>query len=53
MVVLFKNLNNKKAWEIIKQTGCDNFKEGDALYQKNTVIFLLITEKPNLLILKN
>ena len=27
----FKNLNSKtKAWELIKQTGCDKFSEGDA-----------------------
>ena len=27
----FKNISNdKKAWQLIKQTGCDKFKEGDA-----------------------
>jgi|TARA_B100001059_G_C17708459_1_gene514104 UDP-N-acetylmuramate dehydrogenase len=27
----FKNINkNKKAWMLIKEAGCDNFKEGDA-----------------------
>lgn len=27
----FKNVNNeKKAWQLIKETGCENFKEGDA-----------------------
>ena len=27
----FKNLDdNKKAWQIIKETGCDKLKEGDA-----------------------
>ena len=37
----FKNVNlKKKAWEIIKETGCDNFKEGDAVISKNTVTFL-------------
>ncbi len=28
----FKNLNNqKKAWQVIKETGCDKFFEGDAI----------------------
>ena len=28
----FKNLSNrKKAWQVIKQTGCDKFREGDAV----------------------
>ena len=28
----FKNINKKKkAWEIIKAAGCENFKEGDAI----------------------
>ena len=27
----FKNISNdKKAWQLIKQTGCDKLKEGDA-----------------------
>ena len=37
----FKNLNNKKAWEIIKQTGCDNFKEGDAAISKKHCNFFV------------
>ena len=28
----FKNLSNqKKAWQVIKETGCDKFFEGDAI----------------------
>lgn len=27
----FKNLRDKKAWELIKQTGSNKFKEGDAI----------------------
>ena len=31
----FKNVNNKKkAWMLIKETGCDNFYEGDAIISK-------------------
>ena len=31
----FKNLNNKKkVWQIIKETGCDKFREGDAEISK-------------------
>ena len=41
----FKNLvNKKKAWEIIKEAGCEKFSVG-VLFRRNTVIFLLITEK--------
>ena len=34
----FKNiLNKKKAWELIKETGCDNYKVGDAVISKKTL----------------
>ena len=37
----FKNVNpEKKAWMLIKESGCANFKEGDAEISKNIVIFL-------------
>ena len=37
----FKNISNeKKAWQLIKETGCDKFKEEMQLSQKNIVIFL-------------
>ena len=31
----------KKAWEIIKETGCDNFKEGDAVISKKHCNFFV------------
>ena len=38
----FKNVNlKKKAWEIIKETGCDNFKEGDAVISKKHCNFFV------------
>jgi UDP-N-acetylmuramate dehydrogenase len=30
----FKNSKNKKAWELIKESNCENFKVGNALHQK-------------------
>ena len=38
----FKNLSNrKKAWQVIKQTGCDKFREGDAIIsEKHCNIFV-------------
>tara|TARA_Y100001958_G_C21210251_1_gene536043 strand:+ start:615 stop:1517 length:903 start_codon:yes stop_codon:yes gene_type:complete len=30
----FKNINKKKAWQIIKETGCDEYREGDAMISK-------------------
>ena len=31
----FKNFNNqKKAWQLIKETGCDKFEVGDAVISK-------------------
>ena len=43
----FKNISNeKKAWQLIKETGCDKFKEGDAaISQKHC--FFLNNGKPN------
>ena len=36
----FKNISeNKKAWMLIKEAGCNNFKEGDAFISKNIAIF--------------
>ncbi len=38
----FKNLNNeKKAWQIIKETGCDEFKVGDAGISKKHCNFFV------------
>ena len=38
----FKNiLNKKKAWELIKETGCDNFKVGDAVISKKHCNFFV------------
>ena len=45
----FKNISNeKKAWEVIKEAGCDKLKEGDATISENIAIFLLIMEELNL-----
>ena len=38
----FKNFNNnQKAWQLIKQSGCDNFKEGDAEVSKKHCNFFV------------
>ena len=38
----FKNiLNKKKAWELIKETGCDNYKVGDAVISKKHCNFFV------------
>ena len=38
----FKNVNNKKkAWMLIKETGCDNFYEGDAIISKKHCNFFV------------
>ena len=38
----FKNINNeKKAWQLIKKTGCDGFKEGDATISKKHCNFFV------------
>ena len=38
----FKNINKtKKAWMIIKESGCDNFKEGDAIISKKHCNFFV------------
>ena len=37
----FKNISKvKKAWMLIKESGCENFKVGDASISENIVIFL-------------
>ena len=38
----FKNINkNKKAWMLIKEAGCDNFKEGDAIISQKHCNFFV------------
>ncbi len=38
----FKNISKeKKAWQIIKETGCDNFNEGDAVISKKHCNFFV------------
>ena len=38
----FKNLSNrKKAWQVIKQTGCDKFREGDAIISEKHCNFFV------------
>ena len=38
----FKNLNNeKKAWQLIKETGCEDFREGDATISKKHCNFFV------------
>jgi UDP-N-acetylmuramate dehydrogenase len=38
----FKNINNKKkAWMLIKEAGCDNFKEGDAMISEKHCNFFV------------
>ncbi len=38
----FKNLGNKKkAWELIKEAGCDKFKEGDAIISEKHCNFFV------------
>ncbi len=38
----FKNISNeKKAWQLIKETGCDKFKEGDAAISKKHCNFFV------------
>ena len=37
----FKNLGNKKVWEVIKQTGCDKFREGAAVISQKHCNFFI------------
>ena len=38
----FKNISeDKKAWQLIKETGCDSFKEGDAIISKKHCNFFV------------
>ena len=38
----FKNINkDKKAWKLIKEAGCDNFKEGDAIISQKHCNFFI------------
>ena len=37
----FKNINKKKAWELIKEAGCDSFQEGDAVISKKHCNFFV------------
>ena len=44
----FKNFNNnQKAWQLIKQSGCDSFKEGDAEVSKKHCNFFVNNGKAN------
>ena len=44
----FKNFNkDKKAWQLIKETGCDQFKEGDAIISKKHCNFFVNNGKAN------
>ncbi len=44
----FKNFNDKqKAWQLIKQSGCDSFKEGDAEVSKKHCNFFVNNGKAN------
>ena len=44
----FKNFNNnQKAWQLIKQSGCDTFKEGDAEVSKKHCNFFVNNGKAN------
>ena len=38
----FKNISDsKKAWQLIKESGCDEFKEGDAMISKKHCNFFV------------
>ncbi len=44
----FKNVNkNKKAWMLIKEAGCENFKEGNALISQKHCNFFVNNGKAN------
>ncbi len=44
----FKNFDkNQKAWQLIKQSGCDSFKEGDAEVSKKHCNFFINNGKAN------
>ena len=44
----FKNINNdKKAWKLIKEAGCDNLSEGDASISKKHCNFFVNNGKAN------
>ncbi len=44
----FKNLSNdKKAWQLIKESGCDEYKEGDAQISKKHCNFFVNNGKAN------
>ena len=44
----FKNIGkNQKAWQLIKQSGCDSFKEGDAEVSKKHCNFFVNNGKAN------
>ena len=34
-------INQKKVWEVIKQTGCDKFREGDAVISQKHCNFFI------------
>ena len=37
----FKNMSEKKAWQLIKETGSDTFSEGDAVISKKHCNFFV------------
>ena len=44
----FKNINhNKKAWMLIKEAGCENFREGDAVISQKHCNFFVNNGKAN------
>ena len=44
----FKNFSNeKKAWQLIKEAGCDDLKEGDAMISKKHCNFFVNNGKAN------
>ena len=53
MVAHLKILVKKKAWELIKETGCHKFKEGDAMISEKHCNFFINNGKAKSQILKN
>ena len=50
----FKNINeNKKAWMLIKQSGCQNFKEGDAMISQKHCNFFVNNGKAKSIDIEN
>ena len=49
----FKNPENKKAWELIKESGCEKISVGKAKISEKHCNFLLMKEVQHRMILKN